>query len=147
MKALRASNRFLVAERDKFRLTLYTRPPLSMKFKIKRSYPIAVGMVGHETPRGLYLISSRSNCPSWTMPESDWVPEADWGKRLECGDPLNPIRYRWLGIYEGVGIHGIPPEEEDTIGHPVSHGCLRMHKDDVIELFPMVPKRTPIYIV
>jgi lipoprotein-anchoring transpeptidase ErfK/SrfK len=139
--------RLLVADRDTYQLTLYKRPLLSMKFTEQIRYPIAVGREGYRTPRGLYLIHGRSKCPTWTMPESSWVPQSEWGTTLSCDDPRNPIRYRWLGIHDGVGIHGIPPEEEDSVGTDASHGCLRMHKEDIIELYPQVPKYCPIYII
>lgn len=147
MRAVLPINRLLVVERDQFRLTLFRRPLHSFRFKIARTYPIAVGAVGRETPRGLYLINHKQRCPTWTVPESDWTNPDEWGKTLKCGDPANPIRGRWLGIYEGVGIHGIPPEEDPSIGSAASHGCIRMHVVDVIELYPQVPKWTPIYIV
>ena len=140
--------RHILVDRDAFTLTLYRRPPLRTKFELVKRYPIAVGRVGYETPRGLFQINSRSKCPTWTMPNSDWIEPALRGVTLKCGDPNNPIRYRWLGVTDdGVGIHGIPPEEEDSIGEASSHGCLRMHKDDVIELYPQVPKFTTVTIV
>ena len=138
-------NRLLIANRDAFTLTLYRRPLLRTKFKKAKVYPISIGKEGYETPRGLYLISSRSDCPTWTMPDSEWVPPELRGKTIPCGDPANPIRERWLGIYDGVGIHGTL--ERDTISTAVSHGCLRMLTEDVVELYPQVPMNTPIYII
>lgn len=145
MIAFNPATRFIVVERDKFKLTLYKRPLTSMKFRDHLHYPISVGKAGYETPRGMYLIHGRSNCPEWKMPDSGWVAPELRGKIIPCGDPANPIRERWLGIYEGVGIHGTL--ERDSIGRAASHGCLRMQVEDVIELYPQVPKYTPIYIV
>jgi lipoprotein-anchoring transpeptidase ErfK/SrfK len=124
---------------------LYKRPLLSSKFEVMYSYSIAVGRAGYETPSGLYLIRQRSDCPTWTMPDSDWVEPQLRGVVIPCGDPANPIRARWLGIHDGVGIHGTL--ERESIGTAASHGCLRMLVEDVIELYPQVPKNTPIYIV
>ncbi|WP_371807668.1 L,D-transpeptidase [Arhodomonas sp. KWT] len=41
-------------------------------------------------------------------------------------------------------IHGGPPES--PLGQPVSHGCIRMHPDAVVELFDRVPAGTPVVI-
>ncbi len=145
MKAFLPITRLLVVDRDKFLLTLYKRPLYRMKFNVLATYPIAVGRAGYETPRGLYLIHGRSRCPDWQMPNSDWVQPELRGKIIPCGDPANPIRERWLGIYQGAGIHGTL--DDASIGSAASHGCLRMHVKDVIELYPEVPKYTPIYII
>ena len=42
----------------------------------------------------------------------------------------------------GIGIHGTKTELEDTIGQPVSGGCVRMANRDVEELFSIVPEGT-----
>jgi lipoprotein-anchoring transpeptidase ErfK/SrfK len=144
--ALAPINTFLVADRDRFTLHLHTRPLLSSEFHVTDRYPISVGRAGYETPRGLYLIRQRSACPEWTMPDSDWVqPPELRGVTVPCGDPRNPIRARWLGIHDGVGIHGTL--DRPSIGTAASHGCLRMLVEDVVELYPRVHVNTPIYIV
>jgi len=44
-----------------------------------------------------------------------------------------------------IYIHGCP--EEDVMGVPSSHGCVKMRNTDVIELFEMIPVYTPIMII
>ena len=58
--------------------------------------------------------------------------------------PANPIKARWMGIFEGAGIHGT--EETESLGLAASHGCVRMAISDVIELYDQVEVGTPIYI-
>jgi lipoprotein-anchoring transpeptidase ErfK/SrfK len=111
-----------------------------------KNYSVAVGMVGLETPAGLYHIQNKAVNPAWTEPNSDWVPAADRGKVVPGGSPENPLKARWLGIFNGAGIHGIDPSEYGTIGHAASHGCVRMRIPDVIDLYPRVPVGAPIYI-
>lgn len=139
------SDVLLVVDRDKLTLSHYGRPEGEPQFRLRAQYPISVGKVGHETPGGTYSVTSRSRNPSWTMPEADWVPEADWGKVIPAGDPNNPIKARWLGLFDGVGIHGTADTEE--IGQAVSHGCVRMRPNDVKELFDHVPLHTPVVIL
>ena len=43
-----------------------------------------------------------------------------------------------------IYIHGT--RHEDEIGHPDSHGCIRMRNDHVIELFDLVDETTPVVI-
>lgn len=43
-----------------------------------------------------------------------------------------------------IYIHGT--SEEDKIGSPASHGCIRMKNADVIELFDLVDTGCPVYI-
>ena len=56
----------------------------------------------------------------------------------------NPLKARWIGIVNGVGIHGTG--EECSIGTRASHGCIRMRVADVIALYPEVPVGTPVLI-
>jgi lipoprotein-anchoring transpeptidase ErfK/SrfK len=130
----------LVLNRSSFTLTLYKN------LKRARSYTVAVGMVGLETPAGIYHIQNKAVDPAWTKPNSSWVPAAERGQIVPGGAPDNPLKARWLGIFNGAGIHGIDPSEYGTIGHQASHGCVRMRIPDVIDLYPQVPVGAPIYI-
>jgi hypothetical protein len=130
----------LVLHRSRFTLSLYTN------LKLTKTYNVAVGMVGLETPAGLYHIQNKAVNPAWTMPNSSWVAPADRGKVVPGGTAANPLKARWLGIFNGAGIHGIDPSEYGTIGHAASHGCVRMRIPDVIDLYPRVPVGAPIYI-
>jgi lipoprotein-anchoring transpeptidase ErfK/SrfK len=130
----------LVLNRSAFTLTLYKN------LKRAKSYQVAVGMVGLETPAGTYHIQNKAVNPAWTEPNSSWVAPADRGKVVPGGSPENPLKARWLGIFNGAGIHGIDPSEYGSIGHQASHGCVRMRIPDVIDLYPQVPVGAPIYI-
>jgi hypothetical protein len=51
---------------------------------------------------------------------------------------------RKLEIGDGYLIHGT--NEETSIGDAVSHGCVRMFNEDVVQLYEIVPIGTPVYI-
>ena len=70
-------------------------------------------------------------------------PARSPGSRSRPG-PENPIKARWMGIFEGAGIHGT--EETYSLGSAASHGCVRMSIPDVEELYDRVEVGTPIYI-
>ena len=43
--------------------------------------------------------------PAWYVPNSDWAGDLA-GKVIAGNDPDNPIKARWMGFYDGAGIHG-----------------------------------------
>jgi lipoprotein-anchoring transpeptidase ErfK/SrfK len=130
----------LVVNREAFKLTVYN------KTKPVKSYSVAIGAVGRDTPAGLYHIQNKAVNPAWTKPYSDWVPKDEQGTVVPGGSPDNPLKARWLGIFDGAGIHGVDPSEYGTIGHAASHGCVRMRIADVEDLYPRVPVGAPIFI-
>lgn len=128
----------LIADRSTFQLKVFKR------LELARTYPIAVGQAGNDTPGGEYIIANKAVNPAWSVPNSDWAGDLA-GKLIPGGVPENPIKARWLGIVDGVGIHGT--SDRGSIGFNASHGCLRMLEEDVIELYPQVPVGAKILIV
>jgi lipoprotein-anchoring transpeptidase ErfK/SrfK len=127
---------FITIDRSAFTLRVYGH------LKLVRSYPIAVGQVGLQTPAGLYHIQDKVVNPSWQVPFSSWT--GSLAGRLIPPGPDDPLKARWLGIFNGAGIHGT--DETWSIGHAVSHGCVRMTIPDVIDLYDRVSVGTPVYI-
>ena len=66
------------------------------------------------------------------------------GTVVPGGTPENPLKARWMGIFDGAGIHGT--DDVASLGSAASHGCVRMAVPDVIELYDRVDIGTPIYI-
>jgi lipoprotein-anchoring transpeptidase ErfK/SrfK len=110
--------------------------------KLAKSYTVAVGQEGLETPEGLYDIQEKQVNPSWHVPNSAWA--GDLAGQVIPPGPADPIKARWLGIFEGAGIHGT--EDTWSLGTAASHGCVRMSIPDVEELYDRVEVGTPIYI-
>jgi L,D-transpeptidase catalytic domain len=127
---------FITIDRAAFTLRAYRR------LRLVRSYPIAVGQLGLQTPAGLYHIQNKVVNPSWQVPFSSWTGSLA-GQVIPPG-PDDPLKARWLGIFNGAGIHGT--DETWSIGHAVSHGCVRMTIPDVIDLYNRVSVGTPVYI-
>jgi lipoprotein-anchoring transpeptidase ErfK/SrfK len=127
----------LIVNRSAFTLTLYK------DLKLQKTYHIAVGQVGLETPAGLYHIQNKAVNPAWHVPNSAWAGDMA-GTVVPGGTPQNPLKARWLGIFDGAGIHGT--DATSSIGSAASHGCIRMLIPDVIELYDQVPVGAPIYI-
>jgi lipoprotein-anchoring transpeptidase ErfK/SrfK len=127
---------FITIDRPAFRLRLFR------KLELAKTYTIAVGRVGLETPAGLYHIESKSVNPSWHVPKSAWA--GDLAGRVIPPGPDNPIKARWMGIFDGAGIHGT--EDLGSLGTAASHGCIRMSIPDVEALYDRVPLRTPVFV-
>jgi lipoprotein-anchoring transpeptidase ErfK/SrfK len=127
---------YIVVDRPAFRLTVYER------LRPKKTFTVAVGRAGLETPAGLYHVQDKQVNPSWHVPNSSWAG-ALAGKVIPPG-PQDPIKARWLGIYNGAGIHGT--DELSSLGSAASHGCIRMAIPDVIQVYDWVPVGAPVFI-
>ncbi|MDQ5833561.1 MAG: L,D-transpeptidase/peptidoglycan binding protein [Actinomycetota bacterium] len=127
----------LVADRANFQLRFYKN------LQLVKSYTVAVGAVGFDTPAGLYHIQNKAVDPAWTVPNSGWAGDLA-GTVVPGGTAENPLKERWLGIYDGAGIHGT--DQTYSLGTAASHGCIRMAIPDVIELYDQVEVGAPIYI-
>jgi lipoprotein-anchoring transpeptidase ErfK/SrfK len=124
-------------DRTNFKLRLFKG------LKLSKTYGVAVGAAGYDTPSGRYRIQNKQVNPSWSAPNKPWAGLFA-GTTVPGGSPLNPLKARWLGIANGVGIHGTGAAY--SIGSRASHGCIRMRVPDVIELYPRVPVGTPVLI-
>jgi lipoprotein-anchoring transpeptidase ErfK/SrfK len=129
---------YIIIDRAHFTLRLYRH------LKLDRTYPIAVGRQGLETPAGLYDVQWRETNPSWHVPNSAWAGSLA-GKTIPPG-PQDPIKARWMAFNGGAGIHGIDPSEYSSIGHTASHGCVRMRIPDVIEVYDKTDVGTPVFV-
>ena len=127
---------YLTVDRANFQLKLWKN------LKLAKTYPIAVGMQGLETPAGIYTIDDKQVNPSWHVPDSPWA--GDLAGQVIPPGPDDPIKARWMGFYNGAGIHGT--DDVASLGSAASHGCVRMSIPDVEELYDQVPVGAPIYI-
>ncbi|MBW4500797.1 MAG: L,D-transpeptidase [Scytonema hyalinum WJT4-NPBG1] len=107
-----------------------------------KSYPIAVGRRGWQTPIGNFRVREMLENPTWIHPLKK-------GIAIPGGDPENPLGRYWIGFWTNgknwIGFHGTPNPE--SVGKAVSHGCIRMYNKDVEELFSLVGIGTPVTVV
>jgi lipoprotein-anchoring transpeptidase ErfK/SrfK len=130
---------YIVVDRGSFRLRFYDH------LKLARTYEIAVGMEGLETPAGLHKIEWEQVNPPWYVPKKAWAGSLA-GTVVPPG-PADPLKARFMSFDGGAGIHGIDPSEYSSIGHDASHGCVRMRIADVIDLYAKSPVGTPVFII
>ena len=106
-----------------------------------KSYPVAVGRAGWETPTGEFQVAQMLENPKWIHPTT--------GEAIAGGTPENPLGRYWIGFWtngrEWIGFHGTP--NPSSVGTAASHGCIRMYNKDIEELFPLVSLGTPVTVV
>lgn len=94
--------------------------------QMKRVYPVAVGKPSTPSPSGSFSIVRRVSNPTYSH-----------NGRVVAPGPKNPVGSRWMGLsLKGYGIHGT--NEPSSIGKAASHGCIRMAKADLEELYAEV---------
>ncbi|EJW19717.1 L,D-transpeptidase [Paenibacillus alvei] len=88
---------------------------------VVREYPVGIGKMLTQTPTGEYTIINKAPNP---------------------GGPFGAF---WMGLSKPhYGIHGT--NDPASIGHLVSHGCIRMYNEDVLQLAALVPIHTRVTI-
>ncbi len=112
-------------------------------------YAVGVGVVGWETPPGSYFVANRRADPIWYVPPSIQEEMLAEGKevktRVEAG-PENPLGKYWLGLNRGgYGIHGT--NAPSSVGQFSSHGCMRVHPDNIEKLYKGLPDSARVEVV
>lgn len=103
--------------------------------EVRYVWPCAVGAPESPTPTGEFKVTVVLEKPTWY-----------WRGRAIPPGPENGLGDWFIGINKkGYGIHGT--NEPDSIGKPVSHGCVRMYNDDAAKLAQLVKIGTPVLIV
>lgn len=126
----------IFVKRSERKLYLYSNGALV------KSYSVAVGTPGYSTPRGDWAIVEKRYMPSWGNPGSTWA--ADMPAYIPPG-PSNPLGTRALNLSaSGIRIHGTT--NNASIGRAASHGCMRMHRWDIEDLYERVEVGTPVFI-
>lgn len=88
---------------------------------VVRGFPVGIGRMITATPTGEFTIVNKQT------------------------NPGGPFGAMWMGLSKPhYGIHGT--NNPASIGHKVSHGCIRMHNQDVTALSSLVPVGTRVTI-
>ena len=103
-------------------------------------YPVAVGRPDWPTPSGTFVVAVLERHPTWDVPPSI-LEESRRKGRIQSPvvppGPDNPLGDFWIGLsLAGIGIHAT--NVPSSIFGTVSHGCIRVHPDDIAQLFERV---------
>ncbi len=113
-----------------------------------RGWHIIRSKIGADLPINTVFIRRRPTGEIYTpelrkqFPERDWIlTRILWLSGLELKkNRLGSVDSMRRKIY----IHGTP--DDVVMGIPGSRGCVRMHNQDIIELFDKIPAKTPVLI-
>ena len=109
-----------------------------VRIKIGDNQPMNAVFVGRRPTGEIYSKALAEEQPErdWILTRILWLTGAEPGKN-RFGEQDTLRRY----IY----IHGCPDDE--PMGIPKSHGCIRMHNDDLIALYDQVDVGTEVEII
>ncbi len=100
-------------------------------------YPVGVGRAGMAW-HGNGFIARKHVRPAWQ--------DEKGGPVIPGGSPRNPMGAAALGLDRGnYAIHGT--NDPSSIGGFVSHGCIRMHNEDILDLFRRTSIGTNVYVL
>jgi lipoprotein-anchoring transpeptidase ErfK/SrfK len=99
-----------------------------------------------DTPVGVFTVGRKETNPVWYAPDWFYVE-----KGLHIPSPTSPKRYfpgdmgtHAIYLGEGLAIHGT--RDQRSVGRSASHGCMRMAKKDIVEVFNQVEVGTRVLI-
>lgn len=136
-----------VVTKKKFTMDIYFGAPGGPDSMYVTTFGVGLGR-DDSTPTGKWLIEPQRKIknPVYYSPRGEGIIDAD--------DPKNPLGEYWLGL-TGVdghavgkmsyGIHGTI--EPDSIGKQSSMGCIRMHNEDVAQVYEMLVEGKSTVIV
>jgi len=108
-------------------------------------YPVGVGRAGMAW-HGRAHIARKSLRPGWGPPADIALANPRLPLFIPGGSPRNPMGAAALGLTRGnYAIHGT--NDPGSIGHFVSHGCIRMHNEDVLDLYARVRVGTEVVVL
>jgi L,D-transpeptidase ErfK/SrfK len=112
-------------------------------------YPTAVGSRGWPTVIGDFTIVRKEENPTWDVPPSIQAEMRRKGQRVVTKvppSPANPLGAHYLALSaSGYGIHGT--NSPASIYTFQTHGCIRLHPEDIADLFSRVSIGTPVHII
>lgn len=108
--------------------------------KLAGHYPVGLGRPDWPTPTSRFKVANMQVNKDWLVPKSIQEEMRREGKAVQARvppGPDNPLGKHWIGLnLPGYGIHGtIAPA---SVFHFQSHGCIRLHPDDIEMLFGKV---------
>ncbi|KAF0190841.1 MAG: hypothetical protein FD165_2399 [Gammaproteobacteria bacterium] len=149
---LRITNRHIVPERLSDGILINLPQRMLFLFRggeLRASYPVGLGRPTWRTPAGDFTVRTLELNKEWIVPKSIQEEMRREGKIVNTSvppGPDNPLGKYWIGLSRlGYGIHStIAPV---SIYQFQSHGCIRLHPDDIGAMFAEVRIGMPVRII
>ena len=108
-------------------------------------YPVGVGRAGMAW-HGRAQIAEKFLKPAWGPPADIARANPSLPLSIPGGSPRNPMGAAAMGLNRGnYAIHGT--NDPGSIGHFVSHGCIRMFNEDILDLYARVRVGTEVIVL
>lgn len=105
--------------------------------------------IGAGCPPGTVFVARRPSGEIWTPALARRCPERDWILSrilwLSGREPGHNRGGACDSLRRFIYIHGTP--DDQPVGQPRSHGCIRMRNPDIIDLFDRVAVGDPVHIL
>lgn len=113
------------------------------------TYPVGVGEIGWSTPLGVMTIIGKRKNPTWYVPNSVWLKNAEEGvtlPRVVQPGPDNPLGTRAMRLSQpSYLIHGT--NAPTGIGKRSTAGCISLYPEDVVQLYSNTPIDTKVTVI
>ena len=99
------------------------------------TYPVGVGRKEFPIPVGERTAKQIILNPDWIPPDSEWVRESssvEPYERIPADDPDNPLGKVKFPLGNAYLLH--EAQAPSDLGNLVSHGCVRVMRDDIFDL-------------
>jgi lipoprotein-anchoring transpeptidase ErfK/SrfK len=107
-------------------------------------YPVGVGRAGMQWA-GTARIDGKYIQPAWSPPADIARENPRLPKIIAGGSPHNPMGVAAMTLSGGeYAIHGT--NAPGSVGHFVSHGCIRMYNADITDLYGRVSVGTTVVV-
>jgi len=108
-------------------------------------YPVGVGKAG-KSWSGTAFIDGKYRKPAWSPPREVRRDKPSLPRVIAGGSPKNPLGVAALTLSGGqYAIHGT--NAPDSVGGFVSYGCIRMHNEDITDLYKRVRVGTRVVVL
>jgi lipoprotein-anchoring transpeptidase ErfK/SrfK len=106
-------------------------------------YSVGVGKAGMQWS-GRSRVTGKYIRPDWEPPPDIRRANPRLPSVIRAESPSNPLGAAAITLHDDYAIHGT--NQPGSIGRFVSHGCIRMHNSDVLDLFRRVSIGTPVIV-
>lgn len=107
-------------------------------------YVVGVGRAGVQWA-GASRVEGKFIRPHWAPPPEIRRDRPDLPAVIESGSPANPMGAAALTLVgNSYAIHGT--NKPNSIGRFVSYGCIRMHNEDILDLYDRIRVGTPVVV-
>jgi len=114
--------------------------------KLIAAYPVTIGSAQTASPIGEWKVRGIAKLPRFRY-DKEMLKHGERSGNFSMlpPGPRNPVGVMWIALNKkGIGIHGT--DDPSSIGHAVSHGCIRLANWDVVRLATKINARDNVSI-